>query len=191
MLWDGYRTGNFNYRQEWPCWTSHPYCIASVCCMQHCNDSKKCILLHQLHILKAPSSALSSVNTVFMPKKKKKNGVPSNPETLVTSLLSHLALLTTKCYFFGEYDLWRSKEKCFTSEQMSLLRCHSSVFQYGWDGSVLDVPEEKVLCPEKPVRVSAVCCWRKKALGLEKVSCLSPQSKARPGLCECSTCSPR
>lgn len=124
-------------------------------------------------------------------KKKKKNGVPSNPETLVTSLLSHLALLTTKCYFFGEYDLWRSKEKCFTSEQMSLLRCHSSVFQYGWDGSVLDVPEEKVLCPEKPVRVSGVCCWRKKALGLEKVSCLSPQSKARPGLCECSTCSPR
>lgn len=198
-LWGSYRTGNFNYSQERLCWTSYPCCIVSselyTILQWNISDSsqKKCILFHQLHILTALSSALSSVNTLFMPKKKKEkiSGVSSNPETLVTSLLSHPAFLTTKCEFFGEYDLWHSKEKCFTSEQMSLLRCHSSVFQHGQDGSVLEVHEEKILCPEKIVSVLALWCWRREVLRLEKVSWLSSpverQRRARPGLYVCNT----
>lgn len=45
---------------------------------------KRRVLFHELHILRAPSSSLLSANTVFMPKKREKNGVSSKPETPVT-----------------------------------------------------------------------------------------------------------
>lgn len=142
------------------------------------------------------STIFSSVicqHTVDAKKKKKENKwcFQQSRNLSNQSLLSHPAFLTTKCEFFGEYDLWHSKEKCFTSEQMSLLRCHSSVFQYGQDGSVLEVHDEKILCPEKIVSVLALWCWRREVLRLEKVSWLpSPverQRRARPGLYVCNT----
>lgn len=125
---------------------------------------KKCIVFRELHMLRTPSSSLSSVNTVFMSKKRKKKWCfqqarnPSNQ-----SLLPHPAFLTTKCGFFGEHGLWHSEEKCFAGEHMSLLRCHSTAFQCGQDGSALDV-YEKILCPERPVSVLAFWCWRREFL---------------------------
>lgn len=54
---------------------------------------------------------------------------------------------------------------------------------------MLEVPEEKILCPEKIV--SALWYWRREVLWVEKVSCLfSPverQRKARPYFCVCDT----
>lgn len=131
-----------------------------------------------------------------MPKKKRKKWCfqqarnPSNQ-----SLLSHPAFLTTKCGFFGEHDLWHSEEKCFAGEQMSLLRCHSTAFQCGQDGSVLEVHEEKILCPERMASVLPLRYWRREVLRLGKVSCLSfpaaffpmeRRRKPRPAACFCA-----
>lgn len=158
---------------------------------------KKCMLFHELHILRTPSSSLSSVDTVFMPKKKKKRKKwcfqqgrnPSNQ-----SLLFHPAFLTTKCGFFGEHDLWHSEEKCFTGEQMSLRRCHSTAFQCGQDGSVLEVHEEKILCLKRIALVLALQYWRREVLRLGSPgypsqllsSPVERQRKPRPAACVCT-----
>lgn len=143
---------------------------------------------------------LCNLSTVFMPKKKKKIKKwcfqqarnPSNQ-----SLLSPPAFLTTKCGFFGEHDLWHSEEKCFAGEQMSLLRCHSTAFQCGQDGSVLEVHEEKILCPERMASVLPLWCWRREVLRLGEVSCLSfpatffpveRRRKPRPAACFLCVC---
>jgi len=56
---------------------------------------------------------------------------------------------------------------------MSVLRCHSTAFQCGQEGSVLEVHEEKILCLKRTASVLALWCWRGEALRLGKVSWLS------------------
>lgn len=76
---------------------------------------------------------------------------------------------------------------------MSLLRCHSTAFQFGQDGSVLEVHEEKILCPKKIASVLALWCQRRGFVTLGKVSWLSfpavlfPSGKAEEAQA-CCTC---
>lgn len=151
---------------------------------------KKCILSHQLPILRAPSSALSSVNTVFMPNKKKKkeklSGVSSNPETLVTRVSCLILLFWPQNVTFLENMTSDTARRNASLVSKCLLRCqcHSSVFQYGQEGSVLEVPEEKILCPEKIVSV----VLKKGGFMTGDSPACPPQWKGRGGLGQACVC---